>query len=201
MKPKDILTTKIYTRSGMVPGNIWGNKKVLDVGCGQRKLPGSMGMDIVERSQADVVHDASAVPWPFDNDSFDLVFANHFVEHVGDLLAFFNEAHRVLKPGGRFILQVPYFRRVDAYTDITHRHFFTSQSLDYIIKGMELSSYNYTDRLYAKVGFWYGWPSESRNPIVRIFKRFILRHSKFYDQYLSLLLPVPCLTWELEVIK
>jgi len=198
---KKNLTTKIYTRNGVPKENIFSDKKVLDIGCGQRKLPGSVGMDVVENSEADVVHDASVMPWPFEDNSFDLVFANHFVEHVDDLLAFFNEVHRILKPGGRFIMQVPYFRRTDAYADITHRHFFTSQSLDYIVKDTKLSAYNYTDRLYTKIGFWYGWPAQSRNPLVRFFKWYISKYPKFYDQYLSLLLPISCLTWELEVIK
>lgn len=198
---QNILTTKIYTQNGTIKRDIWKGKNILDVGCGQHKLPGSIGIDIVENSQADVVHDVTDTPWPFKNDSFDLVFANHFVEHVDDLLIFFNEVHRVLKPGGRFIMQVPYFRCVDAYADITHRHFFTSRSLDYIIKDTKLSAYNYTNCLYTQVGFWYGWPARSRNPFVNLFKAYIIRYPKFYDQYLSFLLPVACLTWELEVIK
>lgn len=201
MKKIKALTNEIYTDGGIVTMDIFKDKKVLDIGCGQRKLLGSVGMDVVENSEADVVHDASVMPWPFEDNSFDLVFANHFVEHVDDLLAFFNEVHRILKPGGRFVMQVPYFRRTDAYADITHRHFFTARSLDYVIKGTRLSEYHYTDRLYTEIGFWYGWPSESRNPLVRAFKRFISRHSKFYDQYLSLVFPMPCVTWELEVIK
>ena len=198
---ENTLTTKIYTQHGIPTGNVFSDKKVLDIGCGQRKLPGSIGMDIVENSNADVVHDASSIPWPFEDNTFDLVFTNHFVEHVDDLLGFFNEVHRVLKPGGRFIMQVPYFRKTDAYADLTHRHFFTSRSLDYIVKETRLSEYNYTDRMYTQVGFWYGWPAKAGNPFTRFFKWYITKYPKFYDQYLSLLLPISCLTWELEVIK
>ncbi len=198
---KTNLTTKIYTKNGILPESIFSGEKVLDVGCGQRKLPGSIGMDIVKNSQADIIYDASVTPWPFEDNSFDLIFTNHFLEHVYDLFGFLEETHRVLKPGGRFIAQVPYFRCTDAYGDPTHRQFFTSQSLEYVIKGTKLSEYNYSSAKFKKIGFWYGWPAKSRNPLARMFKAFIGRHPKFYDQYLSLLLPVPCLTWELEVIK
>lgn len=191
----------IYTHDGIVNSNIFDGKEALDIGCGQRKLPGAVGMDIVNDSTADIIHDTSVIPWPFEDNYFDVVFANHFVEHAENLIDFFNETHRILKPGGRFIMQVPYFRSVDAYTDPTHRHFFTSQSLDYVIEGTKLSEYSYTMKRFKRIGFWYGWPAKAKNPLTRLFKRYITKHPRFYDRYLSLFLPVPCLTWELEAIK
>jgi len=50
---------------------------------------------------------------PFDADGFDLVLANHVLEHVSspdDALA---EVRRVLKPGGYAILQTPYAARLE----------------------------------------------------------------------------------------
>ncbi|MBI2618392.1 class I SAM-dependent methyltransferase [Candidatus Kaiserbacteria bacterium] len=196
-----ILTTKIYTRGGISRENIFQEKKVLDIGCGQRKLSGAVGLDVLENSQADIIHDVSKTPWPFEDNSFDVVFANHHLEHVSEPLVFLREAHRILRPKGRIVLQVPYFRFIDAFTDPTHRHFFTSQSLDYVIDGTKLAKYQYTNFRFREIGFWYGWPIASHNPFVRLFKWYIHRHPRFYDQYLSLFFPVPCLTWELEVIK
>lgn len=45
---------------------------------------------------------------PFDDSSFDLVIANHVLEHVDDDLAALREITRVLAPGGHAILQTPY---------------------------------------------------------------------------------------------
>ncbi len=45
---------------------------------------------------------------PFADESFDLLIANHVLEHVGDDRRAINEIHRVLKPGGDAILQTPY---------------------------------------------------------------------------------------------
>jgi SAM-dependent methyltransferase len=45
---------------------------------------------------------------PFDGDVFDLVIANHVLEHVGDEVKALSEICRVLKPGGHAILQTPY---------------------------------------------------------------------------------------------
>jgi SAM-dependent methyltransferase len=50
--------------------------------------------------------DISAIPSPAE--SFDLVIANHVLEHVADDQAALAEIHRVLKPGGYAILQTPY---------------------------------------------------------------------------------------------
>lgn len=192
---------KIYTQQGFVKENILGGLRALDVGCGGRKLPGAVGMDILNLRGVDVVHDVDQTPWPFENNSFDLVFLNHVLEHVGDVVAVMEEIHRVLQPGGRVVIQVPYFRCVDAYNDPTHTHFFASKTLDYFVEGAGLAEYRYSDKLFHKKGFWYGWPHQSHNPLKQALKSFVHRNSSFYDQYLSLLLPTECLTWELEAVK
>ena len=45
---------------------------------------------------------------PFPDATFDLVIANHVLEHVDDDLRAVREIRRVLRPGGRAILQTPY---------------------------------------------------------------------------------------------
>ena len=192
---------KIFTPTGFTKQDILGGIRALDVGCGGRKLPGSTGMDILKLPGVDVVHSFNQVPWLFTDNSFDLVFLNHALEHVGDVVATMNEIHRVLKAGGRAVIQVPYFRCADAFNDPTHTHFFTHGTLDYFIKDSGVSKYRYTDRLFLKKGFWYGWPHRSRNPLRQAFKDFIHRHPAWYDQYLSLIIPTECLTWELEAVK
>ncbi len=194
-------TPKIYTEGGFVKDNILGNAKALDIGCGGRKLPGSVGMDMLALTGVDVVHNLNTLPWPFPESSFDLVFANHALEHVEDVIATLSEVHRVLKPGGRFVMQVPYFRSVDAYADPTHRHFFTSKTLDYVISGTQSAQYAYTPAVFTQKGFWYGWPRASKNKLKRALKRLITRNADVYDQYLSLMFPTECLTWELEAVK
>lgn len=43
----------------------------------------------------------------FPSDRFDLLFSSHVLEHVPDPRAALAEAHRVLRPGGRYIFTVP----------------------------------------------------------------------------------------------
>lgn len=49
---------------------------------------------------------------PFEDNSFDVVLCNHVLEHVRDDIAAMREIHRVLKPNGFAILQVPFFSPV-----------------------------------------------------------------------------------------
>ncbi|MBI1975578.1 MAG: class I SAM-dependent methyltransferase [Candidatus Vogelbacteria bacterium] len=196
-----LFTLDIYTCGGFTKNPLTGNPSALDVGCGSRKLPGSIGMDIVRGSHADVVHDMNIAPWPFADNAFDVVLMNHVLEHSDNVLAVLGEAHRVLVPGGRLVIQVPYFRSTDAHTDPTHRHYFTSGSFEYFLDGTHLSEYQYVPYSFKKSGFWYGWPSRTSNPIRRAAKALIHRFPNFYDQYFSLLYPVRCLSWELEAIK
>ncbi len=44
---------------------------------------------------------------PFENASFDVVFCNHVLEHVEDADQCMRELHRIMKPGGWGIFQVP----------------------------------------------------------------------------------------------
>ncbi|HEY3401875.1 MAG TPA: class I SAM-dependent methyltransferase [Ohtaekwangia sp.] len=49
---------------------------------------------------------------PFAENTFDAVLCNHVLEHVQDDIKAMSEIHRVLKPGGFAIMQVPFFNPV-----------------------------------------------------------------------------------------
>ena len=44
---------------------------------------------------------------PLEDNRFDVVFCNHVMEHVDDAIRCMSELHRVMKPGGWGIMQVP----------------------------------------------------------------------------------------------
>ena len=176
-------------------------RKVLHIGPGKKSLPGAVTIDVLKLPGVDIVHNLDVFPWPFPDNSFDCIFAHNVFEHLDNQLQAMNEMWRILKPQGRIVVAVPYFRSVDAFTDPTHRHFFTSRSMDYYIHKKTLAEYSYTDKKFIQKGFWYGWPQVSGNPLVRMFKNFITKHSRWYDSHLSLLFPMKIVVWELEVIK
>ncbi len=199
---KKSFTLKIYTKKGITKEDIFSGKDVLHLGCGNSKLKGAVGVDKLKMPAVDIVCDLDSVLWPFEDNSIDLIFAHNVLEHIDNIVDFLNEVWRIGRNGSRAVIAVPYFRSIDAFIDPTHKHFFTASSLDYFLnKKSSLADYGYTDNKFEKMGFWYGWPQDSDNFFVRIFKKFIYRYSKFYDQYLSLFLPVKLLIWELEIKK
>ena len=55
---------------------------------------------------------------PLEDNRFDVVFCNHVLEHVDDALQCMKELHRVMKPGGWGIMQVPQdITRQETYED------------------------------------------------------------------------------------
>lgn len=65
---------------------------------------------------ADLHFDLHSIPLP-DN-SYDVIFCNHVMEHVDDAIQCMSELQRVMKPGGWGIMQVPQdINRAETYED------------------------------------------------------------------------------------
>lgn len=193
---------RIYTSTGMTQENIFTHgEKVLHIGPGKKALHGAVTIDIIDLLEVNIVHDLDSLPWPFKDNEFDLIFGHSVFEHLDRQIAIMEEMWRILKPGGRIVITVPHFRCTDAFTDATHKHFFTTQSMDYYIEGKALAHYQYTKKRFKEIGFWFGWPQPSGNPLVRFFKSYIKKHPRFYDSHLSLLFPMKIIIWELEAVK
>jgi predicted SAM-dependent methyltransferase len=108
----------------------------IDLGCGQIKQPIEfftenfkltptkvIGVDIVDCEGVDIVHDLTKFPYPFKDESADMIFASHFVEHLDGIerMKFMDECHRILKPEGKMRLVHPYYKSVRAVQDPTHK--------------------------------------------------------------------------------
>ena len=68
----------------------------------------------IESPLAKVKMDIHQIPFP--ENQFDVILCNHVLEHVRDDLQAMREIHRVLKPGGFAILQIPFFNPVPDQT-------------------------------------------------------------------------------------
>jgi len=90
---------------------------VLDIGCGnkpysplfQGKIDKYVGCDIVQSSSncVDVVSEATNIP--LESNQFETVFSTQTIEHIGDFQLMLNEAFRLTKPGGFFIVAGPMY--------------------------------------------------------------------------------------------
>ncbi len=172
--------------------------RVGDFGCGVHKLSGAIGVDVMcHRGIVDVVHDLDEAPWPFKDNSFDAIRCNHLIEHVEDVVPFFEEAHRVLTPGGYIIIRTPHYSNVDSFSDPTHKRHLTSRSLDYFIRGTDSFG------LYSEVAFCceekrMEFSSGLRQSIGRWLCRFSTRR---FEKYYCKLFPARTLYFRLRAIK
>jgi len=55
---------------------------MLDIGCGNDKQKGFIGMDYYQYGDVDVVHDVTKFPWPFPDNSVDIIMVSHLMEHI-----------------------------------------------------------------------------------------------------------------------
>lgn len=78
--------------------------------------------------------DLDETPWPWGDDSARYILASHVLEHLDDVTAFMDEAHRVLGPGGILEIRVPHWQHPNAHQDPTHQHTFTWGSMDYFLE-------------------------------------------------------------------
>lgn len=95
----------------------------LDLGCGQNKRDGFLGVDIVLMPGIDVVHDLTVTPWPWKNESVGEVFSSHFLEHLDgpERVRVMDELWRVLVPGAQALIIVPYYSSMRASQDPYHK--------------------------------------------------------------------------------
>ncbi len=101
--------------------------KILDLGCGENKVPNSIGLDNVQLPGVDVEHDLLDFPYPFDNESIDKIYLRHVIEHfaIENINFIMNECNRILKNDGLLVITVPHVFSISAFTDPTHISFFT----------------------------------------------------------------------------
>jgi SAM-dependent methyltransferase len=181
-------------------------KRVLDVGCGQNKFPGAIGIDSNPRSHADVLHDLGNFPYPFSDNEFETIVCRHVIEHVPDVIGFINELHRITKPGGRLKLVTPHYSNPDWATDPTHRNHFNSYSFTCFIP-TETPFPFYTNAelrlISAHVSLANLWRALGVEYLVNLDQRFpALRFTrKFWEFYLSNLMRGKELSFEFEVVK
>ena len=145
-------------RRTLLLGEARQGERVLDLGCGAGRFVAALrqagadpvGVEIAEaaleraRAVAPGAHlrlleDDGSIP--LEHGSMDLVWCSEVLEHVADGAHLLQEARRVLRPGGRILVTVPYHGRVqaaliallrfDAHFDPRGQHlrFFTRASL------------------------------------------------------------------------
>lgn len=82
--------------------------RYLEIGPGKKRIPGFEGLNIVKNKATDYIADA-ANGIPLADNSFDLIYSSHFLEHIEWYKTKFvlKEIYRILKKDGVLELWVP----------------------------------------------------------------------------------------------
>ena len=170
---------------------------ILDIGCGNRKVAGAVGIDVSPDTQADIIHDLNSFPYPFPSNEFDRIYCLDVLEHLEDVIRTMEEIHRLARKGAGVFIRVPHFTSTLAFGDPTHRHFFNTQSLDYFCGGFQEYDF-YTKVVFKKnrvrLNFW---KLHRLNGISLLANRFPV----YYEKLFAFIFPAMNLEFELEVIK
>lgn len=168
----------------------------LNLGCGRKPLAGAVNLDISADVGADVVHDLNCIPWPFEPGSFDEVHAYDVLEHVNDVPKILEEIHRLCRPGGALLATVPHFSSANAFTDVTHRHWFGWHSFDPFDAAHDLAHYSRARfrRRLTRISF----ESSLANTVVL---RLANRWPREYERRWAWMFPAWFLYVELEAVK
>jgi len=129
---------------------------VLNLGAGNHPAKDAVNHDLHKyRSEIDVVHDLNRLPWPWEDNSFDLILASSVFEHLEiTLVQALDECWRILRPEGCVRVKVPHWKHDNAYADPTHRWVFSPRVFDVFVpdtrRGSELGFYTNRKWSYVK---------------------------------------------------
>lgn len=176
--------------------------RILDVGCGPRKFPGSIGVDMNPDTAADVLCHLDKGGLPFRDNSFDQVRAEHLIEHVADIIRTMEEFHRVTRPGGTIFILTPHYTDCNSFTDPTHRSHLNTYSFHYFYPGGRHGA----ELWYTKVRIR---EKRLKVKLLRLWRafglEFLVNHSRifrqFWEQYLSFVIRGKLVEFTFEVIK
>lgn len=171
----------------------------LNLGCGLDIKSGYINLDIKKLLGVDVTHDLTSFPYPFGDNTFEVVEMHHVLEHLENPLKIIEELWRISKPGGKIIISVPHWSHFTAYGDFTHRNYFSSALFIYYEDGnpkyySEKMNFNLLNKKFTATRINHLWINKFINPVLNI-------SPILTELLLCKFLPVSQIIFELKVIK
>ena len=153
--PLDLQPPDLKLRRRFLLKRVSSGDRALDLGCGEGTFTSvladagaiAIGVEVADAAlaRARAAHPGLDFrpapidgPLPFDDQTFDLVWASEVIEHVADTERWIVEVRRVLAPGGRLLVTTPNHGRapllihgIERYSEPfgDHLHLYTRRSL------------------------------------------------------------------------
>ncbi len=104
--------------------------KKLNLGCGGNYLKNFTNLDYNKENKADVYHNLEKFPYPFKDNEFDYILMDAVLEHLENPVKVLKELKRISKKDSIVKIKVPHFTSTIAFGDLTHKHFFSYDSVN-----------------------------------------------------------------------
>lgn len=169
----------------------------LNLGCGKDIKKGYINLDIIKLNDIDVIHDLDKFPYPFEDNTFDEILCKNILNHLNDLIKVMEELHRIAKPNAIIKIDVSFFSSADFFTDITHKHSFTTRSFQYFEEKNPLNYYSKARFKVIKSKIIFHRLNKFLEPFVNLSTKF----KNLYEIYLAQIFPANKIKFELRVIK
>jgi len=147
----------------------------INLGCGNKKIDGYVGVDKTNTSAVDVIHDLNVFPYPFEENSVSEILLDNVLEHLDNPMKILEELYRICLNNAKIKIYVPYFKSNGAFTDITHKKFFSENSFNFLNKDHE---YNFYTNINLKV-------TERKLLSMRYNKNHVLRNLLPFKKFLN----------------
>jgi ubiquinone/menaquinone biosynthesis C-methylase UbiE len=105
----------------------------LNLGCGNKKKDGFIGVDKFPCDAVDVISDLSE-RLPFESNSVEEIYMDNVIEHILDIPSLLSEISRVCCKGAKVTIYTPHFASHASWRDPTHVHHLSYFSMDHLEK-------------------------------------------------------------------
>jgi ubiquinone/menaquinone biosynthesis C-methylase UbiE len=171
-----------------------GESRKLNLGCGLKYKEKWINLDISDtdiynnKIKVDVVHDLDKFPYPFPDDYFDEVLIDNVLEHLENPPRVFEELERICRNNAVIKVIAPHFSYYKAYTDTTHKHYFSLDSMSCIIMNRRMKIIKSELEI-------------SNNPLIRFIGKIFTLSKVIYERFLYGYFPVQGVIWTVKVEK
>lgn len=106
--------------------------RILDVGCGDNKTKGAVGIDIQRAACVDIICNLDFKYFPFKNNIFDVIICQDVLEHVSNIVLTLQELFRISKNNSIVKIRIPHYTSRYAYNDPFHLNIYGIGVFDFL---------------------------------------------------------------------
>ncbi len=176
----------------------------LNLGAGLDIRKGYEHHDYKKFEGIDYVFDLEKYPYPIKLNTYDVILANHIVEHISNIFDLFNELHRITKPNGLIKIEVPHYSVNFAFTQIDHKHYFGLDSLS-ILEPSDFQNKTKPFKIISQRILFRGEKSSKIMQIIAMPINFLVNLNHFTqlitDRFISKIIPFYFMEYTLRVLK